>query len=157
MIENCVTFLVKIKTKSVVNQRNTHSQMSFVYFKSWIFLSLTFIFLKRIFLTIIFLANRHILGNGGCFLWVPLKFCTENCCTPDQNWPPCACPAIDSRVYQPLQLRERMWFTPIEHTDNTSTGFWSPSKHSIMKTFHMAFIIHHRELHSSSWNIGQRH
>ena len=49
MIENCVTFLVKIKTKSVVNQRNTHSQMSFVYFKSRIFLSLTFIFLERIF------------------------------------------------------------------------------------------------------------
>lgn len=57
MFENYVTFLVKIKTKSVVNQRNTHSQMSFVYFKSRIFLSLTFIYLERIFF------NNYIFGE----------------------------------------------------------------------------------------------
>ena len=45
------------KTKSVVNQRNTHSQMSFVYFKSRIFLSLTFIYLERIFF------NNYIFGE----------------------------------------------------------------------------------------------
>ena len=61
MFENYVTFLVKIKTKSVVNQRNTHSQMSFVYFKSRIFLSLTFIYLERIFF------NNYIFGEQAYF------------------------------------------------------------------------------------------